>query len=281
MLLLCLGPDTFRAQQKAHELEEAFKQKFDARGLSMERLLPGKESVDEIIQRANTISLFCPRRFIRVANLLSECPKSKYESLAQALAKDPENVIVVDVESDPIPESIMRKFESVNKIIKYDFPQLSGHAFLVWVRQLAAEMRVHHPAIDRLAEHAAGDSWLVWNELMKMKAGGISEVATPLPERSIYEYAEAFLRRELWWPTILNESDLLTQAMTSFVSQARAALRVRDQATVGMHPYLLKRMQSRLIQKPELALAAALRTLLSQRAGLGDERDVAPLFFAG
>ena len=93
MLLVCIGPDTFRAQAKARELENAFRQKYDLDGSSIERISPGKDGVDEVIERANTVSLFCPRRFMRTANLLMDCPKAKQTALVQSLTKDPENVI--------------------------------------------------------------------------------------------------------------------------------------------------------------------------------------------
>src|SRR5690349_2995349 len=55
MLIVCHGPDTFRALQKARELELAFKQKYDAHGLSVERLASGKDAVTEIASRAGAI----------------------------------------------------------------------------------------------------------------------------------------------------------------------------------------------------------------------------------
>ncbi|MDO8583765.1 MAG: hypothetical protein Q7R83_01150 [bacterium] len=276
MLLVCTGPDTFRAQKKARELEQAFREKYDLQGSSMERLLPGKDGVDEVIERANTVSLFSPRRFMRAASLLSECPKGKQAALIQALSKDPENIIVVDIEEDVPTDTVWKTFSGIEKIIKYSFPLLHGAEFLSWAVEAAATLKVADLAVVRaLATDHDGDNWYVWNELMKIAAGGTWERSETTQEQTIYQVADAYVRQQKRWTSVLLDQDLLAQAMTTFVSQSRAALRVRDRATNGMHPFLQKKMAG--ISAPEIVFGPALLTLLSQRAGLGNELDVSPL----
>ena len=66
MLLLCTGPDTYRAQQKAHDLERAFIEKYDKQALSVDHLDAGKDAIDEVLRKADSVSLFNPRRFLRI-----------------------------------------------------------------------------------------------------------------------------------------------------------------------------------------------------------------------
>ncbi|MDP3793986.1 MAG: hypothetical protein Q8R07_04530, partial [Candidatus Uhrbacteria bacterium] len=121
MLILCIGPDTFRAQGKARELEEAFKKKYDPSGSSVEHVSFGKKGVDEVMERANTSSLFSSHRFLRTSNLIGECPKNKQAALAKTLARDSDHVIVVSVEDEAPAAVSLEPFEKNVKIIKYAF----------------------------------------------------------------------------------------------------------------------------------------------------------------
>ena len=175
MLILCIGPDTFRALEKARELEQAFCAKFDTAGTSVERLGSGSTVVDQIIERVNTLSLFTPRRFIRVADLVKTCPKAKQPALVRALLQDPENAIVVSVEAEVPNEVAMKAFAEVPKFVRYDFPIQVGSGFSTWVVTIAEKLGVKDKnAARQIAEVAEGDSWLAWNELLKLAAGGTS-----------------------------------------------------------------------------------------------------------
>jgi len=274
MLLLCIGPDTFRAQEKARELESAFRQKYDPSGSSVERITPGKEAVDEIVQRANTISLFSPRRFMRTTDLLSDCAKTKQPVLVQALSRDPEHVIVVSVEGEPFSATVEKAFAGVPKIIKYEYPEQGGAVFKCWLTDTARRINVtDQRVIDQIADATDGDSWWAWNELMKVAASGQHSVTSVSPTPTIYEYAEGFLRDDSCWRKALVNLDISSQILTTFLSQARAAVRVRDNATDGLHPYVIKKMRVGKFEQGEKKIARSLIGLLSQRAGYGSEED--------
>ncbi len=279
MLILCIGPDTFRAMAKARDLEKAFREKHDKGGASIERLSTGKDGIDELIERANTVSLFSPRRFLRVSNLVSECPKAKQASVVQALTKEPENVVVVSVEEEPPTETAMKAFKDIPKIIKYEYPKQTGAAFRQAVLACATELGLApSPALDRLAQNLDGDTWAVWNELLKWKAGGVSAVESASYSPSVYEYADHYLQELPSRFHFLGDDDALEGSLSAFVSQARSSLRVRDNATEGMHPFVVKKMSQARSKNPERHLGRALAALISQRAGFEDETEAALLF---
>ncbi|MBM3204572.1 hypothetical protein FJZ48_01155 [Candidatus Uhrbacteria bacterium] len=274
MLLLCIGPDTFRAQEKARELENAFKQKYDPSGSSVERIMPGKDAVDEIAQRANTVSLFSPRRFLRTSNLLTDGAKSKQAVLVQALSKDPENIIVVSVESEPPSTAIEKALAQVPKIIKYEFPAQQGAGFFRWASEIAGRLGIQdQTAIHRIAEATDGDSWFAWNELLKLAAGGAHTAEKTEFSPSIYTYTEQYLQNQDGWKDALQDADLASQLLNTLLSQARAALRVRDGAIDGLHPYVVKKWRNNKIISHERYLAIALRALFMQRAGFSDDQE--------
>lgn len=276
MLILCIGPDTFRAQEKARELEAAFKQKFDLGGLSMERLATGKDAAKQILERANTASLFSPRRLMRTGDLVSECPKAFQTPLLQALTRDAENIIVISVENEQPAVSILKLFSQVPKFFKFEFPLQHGPAFNRWLTGKADNLGVKNQTqVSRLAEYCDGDSWLAWNELVKLAAGSAEDLKTTLTP-TIFELAEKYLMGNDDQRAFLGDREAVQEALTVFLSQARAALRVRDRDMEGLHPFLIRKMQSLNTNKINLEqiFATLLMTLLAQRTGYGSEEEI-------
>ena len=274
MLILCIGPDTFRAQRRALELEKAFREKHDPSGSSIERIWSGKGAVDEVIERVNTGSLFSPRRFLRVSDLLADCPKAKIAALMQAMNRDPEHIIVVDVESEALASPVQNALMTTEKIIKYEYPLLRGAEFKGWVSQMAQELGMMQDSrVKCLAEGAEGDPWLAWNELLKLRAGGESGVCAPSVEGSIYDVADAWLQGR----GVLSDGENTAGAelIPIFLNQARMALRVRDGAFEGVHPFVIKKLKNNTISFPEERFARVLLSLFAQRSGLAAEEEPA------
>ncbi len=280
MLIFCSGPDTFRAQAKAQELEEAFRKKYDANGLSVEHLSSGKEAVTDIVERGSTMSLFASRRFLRTRNLLTESTKATRQLLAKALAYDQESVIVLSVEDDPPLATTLKELGTEIKIIKYDFPLLQGAAFLQWADQVATILGITDRQKARaLAQACEGDAWQTWNELMKLAANPECELLQEeRVAQTIFAYAEAYLKGRSSWRTLLDDKDLSVQALNVFLSQARAALRVRDGVTEGLHPFLVKKMRGVTLPHLEQSFAFLLQAVFAQRAGYMTDQESPVLF---
>lgn len=278
MLILCIGPDTFRAQEKARELEAAFRKKYDPTGSSVEHISSGKEGVDEVIERAGTISLFSSHRFLRGNNLLGDCPKVKQAVLIRVLVQDPERTIIVSVEDEPPAATTLKPFEKDVKVIKYEFPEQSGAAWMRWIQEMAERLKIEDKQIlRRIAEATEGDSWYAWNELLKLAAGGTSHVVRT-EEESIYYYADAYLKQNPAWSGIFKDQELTKQALNTFLSQARSALRVRDGATEGLHPYVVKKLGTLPSQNLEERFAHTLLAFFCQRSGYAADDEAAMVF---
>ena len=152
MLIVCSGPDMFRALQKARELEVAFKQKFDATGLCVERIATGKEAVTEIAARAGAISLFTTRRFVRTANVLAEASKAGRATLAKTLAGDQDGFILLTLEDKPPEKSIINELGTI-KVVSYDFPMMDVNTCTKWALAEARQMGlVDEKAVSEIVE---------------------------------------------------------------------------------------------------------------------------------
>lgn len=269
MLILCCGPDTYRATQRAHELEEAFRAKHDPSGTSIERLETGKKAVDEVIERSLTVSLFSPMRFIRADGLIEHCPKPKAKALANALAKDPERVIVVSIEQEKPTNTDLKPFAEVPKLIVNDYPLLRGKAFEEWLAQAAQAVGVtDKSAIAKLSRACDGDAWLASNELLKLAAGGESEVIRE-SDASGYDLANQFLRGDKTRYNILL-SDQAEALPYPLQQQSMAAQRVQSGDVQGIPPFVLSKLRSINPERVRAMTSTSLMMLLLSRSGLGD-----------
>ncbi|MCK9361865.1 hypothetical protein M0Q28_06635 [Patescibacteria group bacterium] len=273
MLILCCGPDTYRATQRAHELEEAFRTKHDPSGTSIERFESGKGAVDEVIERSLTVSLFSPMRFIRADGLIEHCPKPKAKALANALSKDPERVIVVSIEQEKPTNTELKPFTEVPKLIVNDYPLLRGKAFEDWVRQAGGAMGVtDEQALIKLARACDGDAWLASNELLKLAAGGASDVVLE-QESNFYDQADAFLRKDKTRHNILSAGDR-EKLMYPLLQQSMAAMRAQSGDTSGLPPFVISKLRNINPERVHALTASSILMLLLSRSGLSDAEEV-------
>lgn len=276
MLLLCTGPDTYRAQQKAHDLERAFIEKYDKQALSVDKIDAGKDAIDEVLRKADSVSLFNPRRFIRVDQLLSTCPKPKQTALINVLKREPDNVIVVSVEDEPLEEELLKPFKDVPKLLTYPFPLLSGQAFFDWLLTAALALGIpkDHPSLPNLARLSDGDAWLASSELLKLSAGGESNL-TESSTQSVTQQAVDYLTNPTNPHQFLNhiEEDLLMP----FLMQTRTAIRIRDNAANGLPSFFTRPWQGKRPVNAEKALANLIAAHMAQRQGFGSDEEMAAL----
>jgi DNA polymerase III delta subunit len=278
MLILCCGPDTYRATQRARELEAAFRSKHDPSGSSVERLASGKRVVDEVIEHSLAVSLFSPMRFIRADGLIEQCPKQKVKALVHALGKDPERVIVVSIETEKPTNATLKSFADVPKLLVSDYPLLSGSAFSEWVRQAGSALGITNVStLNALADACDGDAWLASNELLKLAVGGVSEVVR---EREVgsYELADSVLSGDGSRYQRIAHNGASDRAAYPLFQQALSAIRVHDGDTQGVPPFVISKLnhvdRSRAVT---VAGASTLITILS-RSGLADTDELFTLF---
>lgn len=279
MLIICSGPDTFRALKKARELEVVFKKKYDAQGLSVEHISSGKSAITEIAARAGAVSLFASRRFIRTSNVLAEATKVQRGTLKKLLMGDQDGFIVLSVEEEPPIATVLKELEPEVKIVRYDFAALQGEAFLAWAREEAAEMGLMDEKIVReIARVTEGDSWSCYFELMKRAVYPEAEISlTDSAEGTIFSFADAYVAgRPEWWG-LAGRADFIKQTATTFLMQTRSALRVRDGAVEGLHPFVVRKMRGQRFADGDEAFARVVESFFMQRSGYGDDKEALTL----
>ncbi len=277
MLILCCGPDSYRAVARAQDLESAFRQKHDPSGTSVERFESGKGAVEEVIERSLTVSLFSPMRFLRADGLIQHCPKTKTKALANALSKDPERVIVVSIEQEKPTAIDLKPFADVPKLIVNDYPLLSQKEFRAWVLQTGLAMGVSdEKTLEKLADACQSDAWLASQELTKMAAGGTSEIIRA-EEIDAYAASDAFLRRDGRRYDVLKNKDAVSSFMYPLSQQNISALRVRDRDTANLSPFVVNKIQRMNISETENLMSHVLMIQYLQRLGFADDQEALSL----
>lgn len=277
MLILCCGPDTYSAVARAKELESAFRQKHDPEGASIERIVSGKKACEEIMERSLTVSLFTPMRFLRADNLIGECPKNKMKPLVQSLTKDPEHVIVVSVETDKPDAATMKILSVVPKLVVSDYPLLRGKAFQDWVLHAGRLLGIlDSTSLRVLASACDGDAWLASQELVKLSAGGVSEIVREAGSDP-YAFSETVLRGSSNRYAALSEPDIASRAGYALPLQSVSMLRVRDNDHFGISPFIIGKFQNIKNDNIETTLSNLLLIQQLQRLGFANDEEALTL----
>lgn len=278
MLIVCCGPDSYRAIARAKDLEQAFKQKHDPLGRAIERLSFGKEAVEEVIEKTSGASLFSPKRFLRADGILSSCPKNKQRALIEALSRDVESIVIVSVEDEKPSSAILSAFQDVPKFILNEYPLLKGTAFKTWAQEYARSQGfLDTLVIDKLIMLHEGDCWSFSNELIKWSAGADPEFATQFEEDSVFEIAEMIMKgQRLGYESLLIKGATQLE-LTIYLQQCLAYVRTLGSDVQGIPPFVVNKMRHLKVQNPEIALASAIESIILQRSGYLDDQEALTL----
>lgn len=283
MLILCSGEDSYRALEKARELEVAFKQKYDPTGSAVDRLPSGKEGVEALLVAATGSSLFSTRKFFRVDGILSSCPKGRLDALLKTLDRDVENTIIVTVEEGEATPKLLKPFAALQKFIHYPFALQGPVAFLKWATDHAQKQGVSDiSAIKKIADSAGGDSWVFVNELMKWKSFATHDASLRMTagagDVSVYDVIDRLLaRRNDRWSSVRVFDDA-NAVMASAVTQARALLLVRSGYTAGIHPYVAQKFSRMRDGDPVDAYVRLATAFAWSRTGKANAEEVVDVF---
>lgn len=274
MLIVCTGPDTWSARKKARELVQAFREKHDIQGFSTSIL--HEVDVPALLQQFGAPSLFSPKRLIRCDGLLDGMKVADSRLLAKKLQEDGDQTILLTVEAEPLAAKTVEAFKET-KIVTYAFPQLTGSAFLNWCLQYAHEKNVPPTIVRQVADQCAGDTWSAVQELDKFSANPQAELSdVAQQEVGVFVAADAFLRQQTWRE--FSKELEPEQVLPMFISQLRSAIRVRDQAIQGLHPYVVKKLSGLKTPRLEARLRALVRAQALQRSGYTTADEIETLF---
>ena len=271
MLIICSGPDTLNARQKARELTQAFKAKFDPAGFSVE-VIPDSD-ISVLINRLAAPSFFSTKRLIRCDGILENSKIADVRKLIARVTADNDQSIVISVEEEVPSLKILDECKAVPSFFHYPFPTPSPVQHEAWCKKRASLLGVSIDQAIEIAQRTAGNVWLAEQELMKKSANSEAPLIEVLTETSgAFDVADAYVRQRSWRSQM--DEVGADQCISVLVGQVRAAARVRDRATSGLHPFVVKKLSSAPLQGIEVPLTRVLRAQAAIRTGLATADEI-------
>jgi hypothetical protein len=267
MLIICSGPDSYRAREKARELMAAFRKKFDPSGQSTERI-DVSQGITNVLNKLGAASLFSSKKFIRTDGLLKKISAADLARLDTRLASDNDQTILVTVEDSPPPKTITDKLKTAS-VHSYSYPLLEGVEFRNWVRENATRFGVSQQIADKVSTSCSGDSWCVINELQK-QAVNPQDVIGLSGEESIFRIVDNAIANNLGWRTWASEAKE-TGFVSALLFQLRSYERIKSGDFSGIKPFVVSKMRNIRIRQIESRIAASMRALVGTRSGLCDD----------
>ncbi|MEO5927685.1 MAG: hypothetical protein ABIO72_03095 [Patescibacteria group bacterium] len=266
MIIVCSGPDTYRAREKARELAQAFREKHDPQGLAMETV-DGSEGLPILLSRLAGGSLFSKKKLIRADGCLEKMKIADVRTLAAKLAADKDATIILTVEEESPNEKTLDALKAA-PLFNYPFVAQMGSSFRDWTRARAKTLGVDEKTADLVASANEGDSWRTIHELEK-------QAAYPHPfdarrdagESSVFATADAIMAERAGWRSDV-EISKEDGALSVAVGQIKSFIEVRDGQASAVHPYVAKKLSQLRLRDAEGRAAKLLRAFLSSRNGL-------------
>jgi DNA polymerase III delta subunit len=269
MIIICSGPDTWQARRKKQELASAFKAKFDVAGFSAETI---DADIKTVANQLGTPSFFASKRLLMTEGLLHKVPIAEIRLLAKRVKADAEQTILLDLEQEAPTQKILDEFSDSN-LHHYAYPLPSPRDFSKWLAKRGEELGVTKQQVARLAENLNGDTWLAEQELMKLAANPRAEsTVLDQDENSIFSSLEKYLEEKPGWRRELQEH-AEEQVLNTLLSQCRAALRVRDGATAGLHPFQVKKISALDKKYFSKKFRKGAATLVATRSGIATQSE--------
>lgn len=276
MLIICSGADSYKALQKAKELEAAYKAKHDPSGLSIESCEPDQSPVQFLQERLGVGSLFAKRSFLRVSGLLRV--KAADKKVLKKLFDHPDEMtIVVDVEEGSLKMSDLDSFSEASGIVRYDFPETKGAAFEKWLSDHAAFLGITDGKLIReIAQMYDGDSWGAISGLIQVSCG--YPIALLKREAdTTYQYIDSVLQQQKsrFQYDAYRQFDSSTLAL--IMQQASQAERVKNNDTAGIHPFVANKLK-KIGDSSTRVLLTAIEAHALVRSGFATDTEANVLF---
>jgi hypothetical protein len=274
MIIVCSGPDTYRAREKARELVAAFRSKHDPHGLATE-ILDGPVELSTLLSRLSSGSLFATKKLIRADGCLEKMKIADVRTLAARLAADGDHTIILTLEEEPPNAKTLEALASA-PLFHYPFEMQTGALFRAWVRKEAVLHGVSQDVADRVAAYADGDTWLAVHELEKQAVHPQRSYEAVQGSETIFTVADAILTQRSAWRSLvsLHGDDAATSVA---LGQSRSFLEVRDGYAESVHPYVAKKLSAARIPSAEERVARLLKGFVASRNGLASGAETETL----
>ena len=265
MLIICTGPDTWSAHEKARDLAKGFRDKYDSTGASVTTI--HEATFSEVMNQFGAPSLFAKKVFVRADGWMSKIKPEDFKKLHERILKDGDMTILVAV-MDELPVKIDSVLKECKTII-YSFPLKTGKAFVDWCRDQGKRMG-YDGSVEDIAEMHDGDTWAAVSEILKRKANPQSPLSPNQDvDASNFDISDAVLLEQNGWRNNFASSDDPDGVVVALLSSLRSLFKIESGNIDGVHPFVQQKMRRLKIVFPKKKFLYALRTFVLTRTSRG------------
>ncbi|MFA5107792.1 MAG: DNA polymerase III subunit delta [Patescibacteria group bacterium] len=276
MIILLSGEDTYRSRQRLIKLKNAFKEKYDPRGLNIVTLEGKTLTQENFNQAVATHGFLSTRRMLVIENLSDNKSKVVRETVRDTLSELPaEENIVILWEGKPGGEAKRKKkteplfgLKPGKGVVIETFESLAGAKLSGWIKAECAQRRVTiEPKASALLIVLVGDDlWRMSSEIDKLanytQGAAITEADVVAVVRAqfdmdIFKLTDALATKDRVTALKLLDDQIsggtpVMYLVTMVIRQFRILIQVKDYLernedprqlaqTLGLHPFVAQK----------------------------------------
>jgi hypothetical protein len=278
MLIICTGPDTFQARQKAIDLVEAYKQKHVSQGAEIERL-ESQTSLQGAVSRLSTLGLFATKRLLKYENLLAGITVTQAKQLARAIQADDNQTVVLTYEDKSPTQKILDLFPKENLFV-YAHEKLRGVDLNRWIATRCKIYQIVSDLSSKLIELHGDDLWAIDSSLQAMRV--LSNVSglekTSEDDNQVFAIIELFLKNNPAWTAQASNQDP-QEILPLLLSQLINWHKIKFDQAQDVHPFVKKKLGSIKLPRAEEVTLEAIRTMYASRNSISQNQEILQFLF--
>lgn len=273
MLVICAGPDTFRARLKFRDLIEAFRNKYDPTGKSIE-YFTSDNLLDHVMSRLSHQSLFATKKMYVCDGMLSKVTAKQMERLSEGIRKDGDITVVIDYEEKVPKATAVKSFEK-NELFIYEHEPAKGAELNRIVADLCKRYGVDVKLVPSLIQKYQSDLWAIDTALQVIcvsdGTGMVDEEFGKMD--NMFAMVDWLLMDQKQWLEHYTEFDL-NSVLPSALSQMRSWHMIANGTGKDVHPFVQKKLSAMRINNPDERLQQFLKAFYASRHSLASGEEI-------
>ena len=276
MLIICTGPDTFQARQKALDLVDAYKQKHVSQGAEIERL-ESQTSLQGAISRLSTLGLFATKRLLKYENLLAGITVTQAKQLASAIKADDNQTVVLTYEDKSPTQKILDVFPK-DGLFLYAYEKPKGVELNRWIAGRCKIYQASPDLIPKLIELHGDNLWAIETSLQCIRVLNNAQTLEKTVENDNQAFAviDLFLKNNPNWRAEAMSEDP-QELLPLLLSQLLNWHKIQSDQAQDVHPFVKKKLGAIRLPKAEELTLDAIRTMYASRNSISQNQEILQL----
>ncbi|MDF1497127.1 MAG: hypothetical protein P1P90_03640 [Patescibacteria group bacterium] len=273
MLIICAGPDSFRARLKYRDLVGAYKKKYDEKGSTVEHL-PSDNLYETLLSKLSNQSLFASKKLLVCEGLFQKLTAKQASNLRDAVYRDADISVVIDYEDKEPKATAVKSFQE-KELFVYAHELAKGAELNKIVKDLCKRHGVAETRIPSLIQRYQSDLWAIDTALQVLSAmedGDLGDDANLTQTDNMFVLVDLLLMNKASWMGQYTAFDI-NGILNSTVSQMRTWHMAKEGMAKGAHPFVQKKLSGMRIKDADKRFLQFLKTFYASRNSLatGDE----------